>query len=57
MLQHANDLNVISEASLTELVVTAALPRPAGSPLVDDWACLRVSICLILFALDCSNLL
>ena len=27
---------------LTEMIVTSALPRPAGLPLVDDWHCLRV---------------
>ena len=33
---------------LTELIVTSALPRPAGLPLVDDWHCLRVRhFCLL----------
>lgn len=38
-------LTVGSEASshgLVELLVTKALPREAGKPLVDDWDCLRV---------------
>ena len=37
--------------ALTEAIVSAPLPRPAGLPLVDDWNCLRVSSCMFTSAL------